>query len=44
MQDPNAVFQNCFYVGNTFNAMLYGTFMPALRTCVPILIGRMWHT
>ncbi|KAL1943547.1 hypothetical protein VTO73DRAFT_3992 [Trametes versicolor] len=24
MQDPNAVFQNCFYVGNTFNAMLYG--------------------
>ncbi|KAI8977829.1 hypothetical protein BD414DRAFT_517062 [Trametes punicea] len=21
---PNAVFQNCFYVGNTFNAILYG--------------------
>lgn len=33
MQDPNAVFQNCFYVGNTFNAMLYGPSVPALCAC-----------
>ncbi|KAH9850996.1 hypothetical protein C2E23DRAFT_733876 [Lenzites betulinus] len=24
MNDPNAIFQNCFYVGNTFNAILFG--------------------
>ncbi|KAI0660205.1 hypothetical protein C8Q70DRAFT_81713 [Cubamyces menziesii] len=24
MADPNAVFQNCYYVGNNFNAILYG--------------------
>lgn len=25
MADYNAVFQNCYYVGNNFNAILYGT-------------------
>ncbi|OSC98586.1 hypothetical protein PYCCODRAFT_1439097 [Trametes coccinea BRFM310] len=24
MADPNAIFQNCYYVGNNFNAILYG--------------------
>lgn len=26
MADPNAVFQNCYYVGNNFNAILYGEY------------------
>ena len=24
MADPNAIFQNCFYIGNQFNGILYG--------------------
>lgn len=27
MVGANDAFQNCFYIGNTFNAMLYGSFM-----------------
>ena len=25
MTDPNAIFQHSYYVGNNFNAILYGT-------------------
>ncbi|KAI0631439.1 hypothetical protein C8Q77DRAFT_1015648, partial [Trametes polyzona] len=39
MQDPNAVFQSCFYVGNTFNAILYGAELMLYFASTSIILG-----
>lgn len=28
MSDPNAIFQNAYYIGNSLNAILYGMSAP----------------
>ncbi len=42
MSDPNAAFQNFFYLGNTFNAILYGSWCStALDLIQAVLLIRM---
>ncbi|KAI0710890.1 hypothetical protein C8Q76DRAFT_75058 [Earliella scabrosa] len=39
MADPNAVFQNCFYVGNNLNAILYGAELLLYFASVSIILN-----